>query len=172
MYIPSKMNAYRRDFNKTKCMSFLIKDERLRENTMKLRKKVSNIIKKEFDSELVYNEKYLKTKIKSYNGKIYTNFHNNKILKEGSQCIFLSVLLVESVYKEDKNYYPQVFLEECKCVVKEKKMPTFITDGIETSDDSDRENTDEENYNEEILNILNIKYRNLNIEKLIYKNET
>ena len=50
-------------------------------------------------------------------------------------------------------------------------MPTFITDGIETSDDSDRENTDEENYNEEILNILNIKYRNLNIEKLIYKNE-
>ena len=79
--------------------------------------------------------------------------------------------MVESVYKEDKNYYPQVFLEECKCVVKEKKMPTFITDGIETSDDSDRENTDEENYNEEILNILNIKYRNLNIEKLIYKNE-
>ena len=43
MYIPSKMSAYRRDFNKTKCMSFLIKDERLIENTMKLRKKVSNI---------------------------------------------------------------------------------------------------------------------------------
>ena len=37
------MSAYRRDFNKTKCMSFLIKDERLIENTMKLRKKVSNI---------------------------------------------------------------------------------------------------------------------------------
>ena len=100
MYIPSKMNAYRRDFNKTKCMSFLIKDERLRENTMKLRKKVSNIIKKEFDSELVYNEKYLKTKIKSYNGKIYTNFHNNKILKEGSQCISLSVII-----KYKKNFF-------------------------------------------------------------------
>ena len=146
MYIPSKMNAYRRDFNKTKCMSFLIKDERLRENTMKLRKKVSNIIKKEFDSELVYNEKYLKTKIKSYNGKIYTNFHNNKILKEGSQCIFLSVLLVESVYKEDKNYYPQVFLEECKYVAKEEKMYKLITDNIEIpSDDFDEEKFNEEN---------------------------
>ena len=43
MYISSKMTAYRRDFNKTKCTSFLIKDERLIENTMKLRKKVSNI---------------------------------------------------------------------------------------------------------------------------------
>ena len=114
----------------------------------------------------------MKTKVKSYNGKINTNFYNNKIPKEGSQCICLSVVLTDSVYKEDKNYYPQVFLEECKCAVKEKKMPTFITDGIETSDDSDRENADEENYNEEILNILNIKYRNLNIEKLIYKNET
>ena len=47
-------------------------------------KKVSNIIKKEFDSTPVYNEKYLRTKINSYNGKINTNFHNNKISKEGS----------------------------------------------------------------------------------------
>ena len=35
---------------------------------------------KEFDSDPVYNEKYLKTKIKSCNGKINTNFHNNQIL--------------------------------------------------------------------------------------------
>ena len=27
----------------------------------------------------VYNEKYLKAKIKSYNGKINSNFHNDKI---------------------------------------------------------------------------------------------
>lgn len=35
---------------------------------------VSNIIKKGFDNELVYNEKYLKNKIKSYEGKINTDF--------------------------------------------------------------------------------------------------
>ena len=75
--------------------------------------------------------------------------------------------MIGSVYKKYKNYYPQVFLEECEYFVKEKKTSTFITDGIEnSSDDSDRENCDEENSNEEILNILNIKYRNLNIEKL------
>ena len=32
---------------------------------MKFGKKVSNIIKKEFESKPVYNEKYLRTKIKS-----------------------------------------------------------------------------------------------------------
>ena len=51
--------------------------------------KFSNAIKKEFESNLVYIQKYLRTKIKSYKRKINTNFHNNKILKEGSQYKFL-----------------------------------------------------------------------------------
>ena len=42
------------------------------------------------------------------------NFHNNKIPKEGSQFICLSVILIDSEFKTGKNYYPQVFLEECK----------------------------------------------------------
>ena len=50
-------------------------------------RKVSNIIKQEFDSKPVYNGKYLKLKLKSYNGRINTNFYNNKIPKESSQCI-------------------------------------------------------------------------------------
>ena len=55
-----------------------------------------------------------------YNGKININFQNNKIPKEGFHRICLSVTLINSVYKKDKNYYPQVFLE-CKYVVKENK---------------------------------------------------
>ena len=72
-----KISAYRNDFNETKFS--LIKDDELLENCNKICRKVKNIIKKEFDSESVYNEKYLKAKIKSYNGKINSNFHNDKI---------------------------------------------------------------------------------------------
>ena len=54
------------------------------ENIMNFGKKVRDSIKKEFVSEPVYNENYLRTKVKSYNGKINTNFHNNKIPVEGS----------------------------------------------------------------------------------------
>ena len=68
--------------------------------------KNKNSIKKELDSEPVCNEKYLKAKIKSYNGKINTNFHNNKIPKEGSQFICLSVILIDSDFRTGKNYYP------------------------------------------------------------------
>ena len=92
---------------------------------------MKNSIKKEFDSETVYNEKYLKIKIKSYNrktntkvkscsGKINTNIYKNKILKGGFQVISLSVIFIDSVFWIAKNYYPQVFLEECNYVVKKK----------------------------------------------------
>ena len=81
-------------------MSFLIKDEMLLEKYNEFQKKFSCIIKSEFGSKTVYNEKYLKTKITSYNGKINTNFHNNKIPKEGFQCISLSVILIDSVYRK------------------------------------------------------------------------
>ena len=52
----------------------MIIDDELLEKYNEIWEKVKNSIKKEFDSEPVYNEKYLKVKIKSYNGKINTNF--------------------------------------------------------------------------------------------------
>ena len=42
--------------------------------------------------------------------------------EEHSQCICLSLILIDSVYRTDKNYYLQVFVEECKYVLKEKTM--------------------------------------------------
>ena len=46
--------------------------------------------------------------------------------------------MIDSASRAGKNYYPQVFLEECKYVVKEKEI----------SSDSDRVYSDEENSNE------------------------
>ena len=69
--------------------------------------------------------------------------------------------MIDSVYRKDKDYYRQVLLDECKYVVKERKMSKFITDDIEiSSDDSNRENSDEENSNEEnsIYNFFSRKY--------------
>ena len=66
------MGAYRRGFNETKYVSFLIKDDELLEKYNEVWEKVKKSLEKEFDSELVYIEKYLKIKIKSYNGKINT----------------------------------------------------------------------------------------------------
>ena len=67
---------------------------------MKLGKK-SAMLSRKIYSKPVYNEKFLKTKVKSYNEKIITSFHNNSIPKEGSQYICLSVILIDSVYRKN-----------------------------------------------------------------------
>ena len=151
---------YRRDFDETKYLCFLVKDDELLEKYNDIWEKVSQSIKKELDGKPVNYEKHLKTEIKSDVGKINTNFHNNKIPKESFQCICLTVVMTHSVFRASNNYYPQVFLEEDKYVVKEKKMPEYITDDIELSSDSDREDSDEENCNEENSDEENFKKEN------------
>ena len=56
---------------------FLIKNDELLEKYNEFWEIVENSIKKEFYSEPICNVKYLKAKIKSYNGKINTDLHNN-----------------------------------------------------------------------------------------------
>ena len=70
--------------------------------------------------------------------KINKSFHNNKIPNEGSRFIYLSVNLTDSVFRTGKIYYPQVLLEECKFVVKEKKMTKYTIGNIEISSHSNR----------------------------------
>ena len=70
------MSAIRKDFDENKYMSFLIKDYELLKKCIEIWEKVRCSIKKEFDSESVYNEKYLRTNIKLYKGK-----HQHKFLQ-------------------------------------------------------------------------------------------
>ena len=90
-------------------MSFLIKDYELLGKYNRIWDKLNNSIKKGFDSEPVYNEKYLKTKIKSYEGKITTNFCSDKVPKEGSQYIYLSVILIDAVLEQVKTIILKCF---------------------------------------------------------------
>ena len=76
-------------------MSFLIKNDELLETYKEIWGKVSKVIK--FDSEPVYNEKYLKDEIKSYEEKLNTYFHDDNVPKEGSQYVYLSASLIKNI---------------------------------------------------------------------------
>ena len=122
--------------------------------------KVKYSIKKQFHSEPTYNEKYLNAKIESYNGKIKANSYNNKIPKEGSHCVCVSVILINSIFRTGNNYHIQVFLEGCKHVVKEKRDAWVYYWRHRNYfwwfwlirfwwKNSNEENSDEENFNEQ-----------------------
>ena len=76
---------------------------------------VRNLMYKKFHNEPVYgdNNKYIKTKIKSYGNKINTSFQGKKIPKQNASYKCLSLIMLDSVIRANKKYYPQTVLEEC-----------------------------------------------------------
>ena len=118
---------------------FLTGNDDLLEKHNTIQDKVSTEIKKEFNSEPVYNKNLLKTKIKSHDDEV-TDFYDREISKVDSPNICLAVISLGSALKKDENYYPQVFLKECKYI--EKKVMRHINDNLSDfsySDESDEE---------------------------------
>ena len=86
-------------------------------------RKISNIMNIEFCSESVYgdNDKYIKTKekrIKLYGDKVNANFQGEKVPKENALYKCLLLIMLDSVIRANKKYYPQTLLEECKYEIK------------------------------------------------------
>ena len=117
-----QMNGYVKYFNDNKCMNLLVHDDEVLKKYNKIWDKISNLLKKGVNSETVYNDKYIKIKIKIHNYRINTNFQGNKIPKDNECSACLSVVLLDSVVNVDKKYYAQIVLEECKYAVKKKKI--------------------------------------------------
>ena len=57
----------------------------------------------------------------------------------------LSLIMLDSVIRVNKKYYPQTFLEECKYVIRKNKMENLINDDLDLSlfDESDSESDNE-----------------------------
>ena len=64
-------------------VSFKVKDKQLLKNYNKIWKKIERLMSIDFDSKPVYgnDDKYIKTKIKTYKDSITTDFHNKKVPK-------------------------------------------------------------------------------------------
>ena len=84
----------------------------------------------------------MKTKIKIYADNMVTSFHNKKISKEKAPCKCLSIIMLDSVIKANKKYYPKTFLEECKYVQEKIKIESHIDEDLEKSE-SDSDSNDE-----------------------------
>ena len=134
------MNAYAECFEKiNKYINLLVNDKELLKEYSEIWNKIKILIKKEFNSEPVYNDEYIKTKIKIYNNKVYKNFQHSKIPKDNEYFTCLSVILLDSIFvNSDKEYYPQLLLEECKCAIKNKKIVNTINEDLKFSESDDK----------------------------------
>ena len=124
-------------------MSFKASDNKLLKTSTEICERVSNLMNIKFDSEPVYddNDKYIKAKIKAYGDIIDTNFHGNIIPRENTWYKGLSLIMLGSLIRTNKRYYPQTLLGKSKYKKIRNKAENLINDDLDSSssDESDSE---------------------------------
>ena len=74
-----------------------------------------------------------------------TNFQSKKVPKQNVSYEYLSLSMLDAVIRVNKKFYPQIFLEECKYLIRKNKMENLINDDLDlsSSDESDNESDNE-----------------------------
>ena len=112
-----QINIYIKYFdNGGKNMSFLIKNSEVWEKYEDIWDVIKNKLNIKFHSEPIYENKYLKTKVREFNGNIKTNSLGNNVPAENTYYTCIACITIDSLLKMKKKIknYPQVYLEQCK----------------------------------------------------------
>ena len=134
-----QMSGYIKYFdNGGKNVSFKVKDESVNLKDTEIWNKIKNSLNTRFHSQHIYDDKYIKTKVKTFSSMINTLFSGNETPKERNHYICIAAICIDSVLKVDKKNYPQVYLGQCKYKIKRRKPVDFIDAEVDlSSDDSD-----------------------------------
>ena len=96
-----QMSGYIKYFvNGGKNMSFMIEDDSVLVKYNEIWNKIKHTLNIKFHSMLVYDEKYIKAKVKEFSGVVNANFWGNKAPKEGVNHTRIAYISYENGKKE------------------------------------------------------------------------
>ena len=88
--------------NNGKNMLFIVKDDKVLVEYSESWNNLKEVTSKKLHSEPIYNDKYIKTKVKTFNVVVHTIFHSKKIPNENMNYVYLAIITVYSIMKIDK----------------------------------------------------------------------
>ena len=101
--------------------------------------KIKETLSIKFHSTPVYEDKYIKVKLREFSGVIKTNFLGDEVPKENEHYICIACITIDSVMRMKKKKYLQVYLEECKYRMKMTKMTKFIEAELKSESETELE---------------------------------
>ena len=85
---------------------------------------------------LVYDDRYIKTKIRTYGGKVYTSFRDLNVPEADTECESFKVTSIDSLLGYEFKYYLHIYLDNCAYKIVEKIMIDCLGDiPFETAED-------------------------------------
>ena len=98
--------------NKT-LMSFRIDDEKLLEKYQAISTKIEDLKNTELNALPVFDDRYIKTKIRTYGDRVYTNFRGLNVPEDDIECESFTVISIDFLLVYENKYYLQVCLGNC-----------------------------------------------------------
>ena len=119
-------------------MSLQVKDKNCLTNHNKIWKEIEESMSTNVNSKPTYgdDDKYIKTKIKSYENSVTTNFPNKRVPKNEIPYKCLSMIILDSALYAYEKYHPQTFLEECKYAQKKIRTKNYINEELKSQSDT------------------------------------
>ena len=109
-----------------KLISFRKNDEKLLKNIRKIWNKTEDLKNIELNALPVYENRYIKTKIRTYDDKVYTNFRDLNLPEDDIECESFTVISIDSLFVYDEKYYLQVYLDSCAYKIVDKQMTGYL----------------------------------------------
>ena len=135
-----QMSRYIKYFkNGSNNMSLMIKGDNVLDKYNKVWDRIKEKLNIKVHSMPVFDETYIKAKVRKFDGKIKTNFLGDEIPKENIRYTSTACVTIDSVMRMEKKNYPQVFLEDCKYKVKKIQMSKFINAELKSDSESNSE---------------------------------
>ena len=132
--IMPKMSGYVKRFKvkeeNNKLMSFPIDDEKLLEKYKAIWTKIEDLKNIKLNTLPVYDDRYIKTKIRTFGDKVDTNFHSLNVPEDDIKCESFTVISIDSLLVYDKKYYLQVYLDNCAYKIVNKQITDYLDENL------------------------------------------
>ena len=103
------VKAFKVENKINKWMSLSINNEKLLEKYEAIWTKIEDIKNIELDALPVYDNKYIKTKIRTYGDKVYSYFRNLNVPEDDIECESFTVISIDSLLVYNKNIICKYF---------------------------------------------------------------
>ena len=111
-------------------MSFHIHNKKLLEKDKAIWTKVEDLKSIELNALPVYDDSYIKTKIRTYGDKVYTNFHGLNVPEDDIEYESFTVISIDSLLVYENKYYLQVHLDNCVYKIANKQMTDYLDENL------------------------------------------
>ena len=78
----------------------------------------------------VYDDRYIKTKIRTFGNKVYTNFCGLTVPEDDIQCGSFTIFSIDSLLVYNKKYYLQVYLGNCAYEIVNKQITDYLDENL------------------------------------------